>query len=143
MKPDKDRITYSLANISEAAEFLIKNSAEKTIWLFDAPMGAGKTTLIAELCNKLHVKGDIQSPTYNIINEYVGDKKVVHMDLYRLKSVKEALDIGIDDYLYSGMYCFIEWPGIISEILPDNCMHVFISILDENNRELRLGNERN
>lgn len=108
-----------------------------------AEMGAGKTTLIAAICKYLNVKDTIGSPTYSIINEYHYEenlliKKVFHMDLYRLKSEAEALDIGIEDYLFSNEYCFIEWPQIIENLLPENIKKIDIQINEDLSRKIIL-----
>ena len=108
-----------------------------------AEMGAGKTTLIAAICKYLSVKDTIGSPTYSIINEYHYEenqltKKVFHMDLYRLKSEAEALDIGIEDYLFSNEFCFIEWPQIIENLLPENIKKIDIQINEDLSRKIIL-----
>lgn len=108
-----------------------------------AEMGAGKTTLIAAICKYLKVKDTIGSPTYSIINEYHYEenqltKKVFHMDLYRLKSEAEALDIGIEDYLFSNEFCFIEWPQIIENLLPENIKKIDIQINEDLSRKIIL-----
>jgi len=91
-------------------------------------MGAGKTTLIKVLCHKLGVTDIVQSPTFAIINEYltpVGES-IYHFDFYRIKKAEEAMDIGYEDYIYSGDYCFIEWPELIGGLLPPDAIKVFI-----------------
>lgn len=91
---------------------------------FHGKMGAGKTTFIKALCRELGVADVVNSPTFSIVNEYLdreGKTVAYHFDLYRLKSVAEALDMGAEDYFYSGRYCFIEWPDVAGAILPDDC----------------------
>ena len=96
-------------------------------------LGAGKTTLIKLICEKLNVTDSISSPTFPIINEYkTADNKIVyHIDLYRLKSVEEAMNIGIEDYLFSENLCFIEWPDNFESILPDNHIKIKITKFDD------------
>lgn len=120
------------ANIDElkkiAAELLAEFPKEK-IFLFYAKMGAGKTTLIKELCLCLGVKENMSSPTYPIVNEYSGSfETIYHFDLYRLKNTDECLDIGFEEYIYSGNYCFIEWPDIAGPLLPKKHVVIHISI---------------
>lgn len=127
----------SITDLPAAAEALFKIHSSKTKFLFYAEMGVGKTTFIKELCKQLGYTKEVQSPTYGIVNEYPlpNDNSIFHIDLYRLNNIEEALDIGIENYLYhSTAYCFIEWPNIIEPILPNN----FIKI----NIETNLSNHR-
>lgn len=90
-------------------------------------MGAGKTTLIKELCKQLGSEDNFSSPTYSIVNEYTSPKgKLYHMDCYRLKSMEEALNIGIEDYLNGEHYCFVEWPELIEQFLPADVIKISI-----------------
>ncbi len=102
------------------------NVLPKGVVLVNGEMGAGKTTLISEICRQLGVADEPMSPTYPIINEYHSEKHgpVYHIDCYRLESEKEAVDIGMEDYLFSGQYCFIEWSENIRKLLPDNYVRV-------------------
>lgn len=126
------------AYLEAAAGALIKAAGNRKIWLFDAPMGAGKTTLIQAVCKALRLQGAFSSPTYSIVNEYhgPGGQAAYHMDLYRLKDLDEALDIGIEEYLYSGAYCFIEWPGLIEPLLPDGCFRIKMTIESDSERKI-------
>lgn len=99
-------------------------------------MGAGKTTLIKSLCNELGSTDVITSPTFSIVNEYAGANKIYHFDFYRLKNQNEALDIGCEEYFYSGSYCFIEWPEKIPDLLPDNYVRVTIEQQADNSRKI-------
>ena len=104
-------------------------------------MGAGKTTFIKALCEQLGVCDMVNSPTFSIVNEYTdaeGQTLAYHFDLYRLKSVAEALDMGAEDYFYSGHYCFIEWPDVADALLPDNCAEASIEEADNGTRILTL-----
>ena len=117
---------------------ILAHHPDARVYAFDAPMGAGKTTFISELCRALGTEDVTNSPTFAIVNVYElpsGDE-VYHFDCYRLKNVREALDFGAEEYLYSGNYCFIEWPEIIEPIMPENTVHVSIRVLDNSDREL-------
>src|SRR5690606_28983818 len=129
--------SYQLSNLKEVAQKILDESQHKII-IFDAPMGAGKTTLIKELVKRLGVNDIANSPTFSIVNEYHTDANeiVYHFDLYRIEDEEEALDFGIEEYLFSGNWCFIEWPEKISNLLPDTYHSVEISIDDENTRTL-------
>jgi tRNA threonylcarbamoyladenosine biosynthesis protein TsaE len=112
-------ITFSLSDIGQVAKRLIDLKPPKVI-LLEGPMGAGKTTLIKALCAELGVKGATSSPTFSLVNEYQGAKdKIFHFDLHRLKMEEEALDFGIEEYFYSGNFCFVEWPEKIPSLIPD------------------------
>jgi tRNA threonylcarbamoyladenosine biosynthesis protein TsaE len=132
-------LTFSIEEIQEVAVKIIAQNPEKVI-LFHGEMGAGKTTLIKALAAALGVTGATSSPTFSLVNEYktTNNAYVFHFDLYRLKSDNEALDFGIDDYLYSGNWCFIEWPDQISNLLPDDYSEVFISIVSDGKRKVVL-----
>ena len=112
---------------SAAAELL--EATEKRVWLMDGEMGAGKTTLIKALCETLGVEGTMSSPTFSIVNEYpTGNKEIIyHFDFYRLKNETEAMDIGVEEYLDSGRYCFLEWPDKISSLIPPDHFKVKIN----------------
>jgi tRNA threonylcarbamoyladenosine biosynthesis protein TsaE len=104
----------------------------KKIFLFDAQMGAGKTTFIKELCHTLGVMDNMSSPTYSIVNEYTGAIDIIyHFDLYRVKNLNECLDIGMEEYLYSRNYCFIEWPEVANSLYPEDAVKVTIRIENE------------
>jgi len=103
-------------------------------------MGAGKTTLIKELCKALGSSDQFSSPTYSVVNEYKipsKDLSIYHIDLYRLNEIGEALDIGIEEYINENDYCFIEWPELIEPLLPKHCVHVEIKS-NENKREIAI-----
>lgn len=135
-----DMISFTIKDIDElekVTDAIIGLTNSNTVFCFYGNLGAGKTTLIKLICEKLEVLDDISSPTYPIINEYkTTDNKIVyHIDLYRLKSIDEALNIGIEEYLYSGNLCFIEWPDNFESILPD--IHIKIKIVKfDDNREI-------
>lgn len=107
-------------------------------------LGAGKTTLVQAFCRFLGVEDSPASPTFSLVNEYAyrdaaGNTALVHhLDLYRLKNIEEALDIGIEEILYDPWYCFIEWPQVIEPLLPDDAVKIQIDILSETDRRLLL-----
>ncbi len=103
------------------------------VFAFYGQMGAGKTTFIKAICSELGVSDIVQSPTFSIINEYKtkAGESVFHFDFYRIRSIIEVFDIGYEDYLYSGNYCFIEWPELVESLLPENTVRIYISGLSE------------
>lgn len=116
-----------LKDLPAAASELLKNSTSK-IWLVDGEMGAGKTTLIKLVCEALGVKETMSSPTFSIVNEYTTQNRqtIYHFDFYRLKKDTEAMDIGVEEYLDSGNYCFLEWSEKIASLLPADSFKVKI-----------------
>lgn len=132
-------IVFSLDQIQEAAEQIIAQKPKKII-LFNGEMGVGKTTLIKQLCKSLGVEDATSSPTFSLVNEYyTSDNKIVyHFDFYRLNKETEALDMGVDDYLYSGNWCFIEWSEKIINLIPDEHSVVTIELLANGKRNLEL-----
>ena len=133
------KIEFSLHQIEETAHKIIENNPEKVI-LFNGEMGAGKTTFIKALCQNLGVENPTSSPTFSLVNEYEtsSDELVYHFDMYRLKNQSEALDMGIDEYLYSGNWCFIEWADKIPDLIPENHSVITITQLENGNRLLEL-----
>jgi tRNA threonylcarbamoyladenosine biosynthesis protein TsaE len=131
----------TLAQLPEAAKAILDNSAGNKIFLFYGDMGAGKTTLIKTLCEEMGVDEPATSPTFSIVNEYIGrDSRIFHFDFYRLKTQTEALDMGYEEYFYSGAYCFIEWPEKIPDLLPDHYTTVSIKVGDDNSRLISIQN---
>ena len=132
-------IDYSEDELTQVAEQILNFKPEK-ILLFNGPMGAGKTTLIKQLCKILNVTNATSSPTFSIVNEYTTDtnEKIFHFDMYRLQSEEEALDMGIDEYLYSNNWCFIEWAEKISNLLPNSHSIATLSLLNNGRRKLIL-----
>ena len=101
----------SLHELDDAAQKIIEYAGSQKTFLFYGDMGAGKTTLIKSLCKQLGTNDNVASPTFSIVNEYnAPGRNIYHFDFYRLKTQTEALDMGFEEYLYSGNYCFIEWP---------------------------------
>lgn len=132
-------IIFSLDQIKEVAVQILAQNPKKII-LFNGEMGVGKTTLIKQLCKTLGVEDATSSPTFSLVNEYyTSDNQIVyHFDFYRLNKETEALDMGVDDYLYSGNWCFIEWSEKIENLIPEEHSVVTIELLADGKRELNL-----
>ena len=132
----------SLAYLHDAAqEFLRTVGPAPRVVAFYGEMGAGKTTFIKALCEALGVRDAINSPTFAIVNEYVGrdtDRLIYHFDFYRIRSLAEALDIGTEDYFESSSWCFIEWPERIESLLPSDAVRVRIAEQADGARELTI-----
>lgn len=133
-------IISSSDRLSEAAAQIVAFSENTSVWLFEGPMGAGKTTLIKAICQAMGVKDNVSSPTFSLVNEYHNLKGDIfyHFDFYRIKSEEEASDIGVDEYFYSDDYCFVEWPSMIPSLLPDEYIFINIEILSETERKICL-----
>ncbi|AKP50280.1 tRNA (adenosine(37)-N6)-threonylcarbamoyltransferase complex ATPase subunit type 1 TsaE [Cyclobacterium amurskyense] len=110
-----------ISEISTTAETIIDLCRELKVWVFQGAMGAGKTTLIKAICEKLNIQESVSSPTFSIVNEYTDEQgePVYHFDFYRIEDPEEALNIGVEEYFSSGNYCFIEWAEKIPMFLPD------------------------
>ncbi|MFB3386993.1 tRNA (adenosine(37)-N6)-threonylcarbamoyltransferase complex ATPase subunit type 1 TsaE [Flavobacterium sp. LAR06] len=132
-------IVFLLDQIQEVAEQIIASNPKKII-LFNGEMGVGKTTLIKQLCKSLGVDGATSSPTFSLVNEYYtsNNQIIYHFDFYRLNKETEALDMGVDDYLYSGNWCFIEWSEKIASLIPEEHSTVTIELSEEGKRKLEL-----
>jgi tRNA threonylcarbamoyladenosine biosynthesis protein TsaE len=132
-------ITFSLEQINEVAKQILNSNPKKVI-LFNGPMGAGKTTLIKAITKLLGVEGATSSPTFSLVNEYLttDNKSLYHFDVYRLKNETEALDMGIDEYLYSGNWCFIEWAEKIPNLIPEAHSIIEIKLNTDGKRTIQL-----
>jgi tRNA threonylcarbamoyladenosine biosynthesis protein TsaE len=131
----------SIADLPGAASRILSFADANRHFLFYGEMGAGKTTLIKSLCEKLGVTDAVTSPTFSIVNEYQGhNSPVYHFDFYRLKDQTEALDMGYEDYFFSGNYCFIEWPERIPGLIPQNYTGIRIKVLDAGSRDITIEN---
>ena len=132
-------IIFSTDQLEEVAQKIISENPKKVV-LFHGEMGVGKTTLIKQLCKTLGVTGATSSPTFSLVNEYEADDNqlVYHFDFYRLNKEEEAMDMGVDDYLYSGNWCFIEWAEKIQNLIPEVHSVITISLLADGKRSLTL-----
>ena len=130
---------YSLPQLNEVAKEIVTNSKSK-ILLFYGEMGVGKTTLIKELCKELGIEDVTSSPTFSLVNEYhsINNEIVYHFDFYRIYHEEEALDIGLDEYLYSDAWCLIEWPENIQNLLPLNSTEIHLTQLSDGQRNIQL-----
>ena len=132
-------------HIREAAREFIAHIGDRCVFAFYGKMGAGKTTFVKAVCEELGVEDVITSPTFAIVNEYqvMGDSQpptpitqhpIFHFDFYRIKRLEEVYDMGFEDYFYSGALCFIEWPELIEDILPDDAVRVSITEQEDGSR---------
>lgn len=125
--------------LPKAVKELLSFAGDTKIFLFYGEMGAGKTTFISAICKALGTTDHTSSPTFSIVNEYETPKgSIFHFDFYRLKSQNEALDLGYEDYFYSGNHCMVEWPGNIPDLLPEHYIKINIKAIDENERLILL-----
>lgn len=125
--------------LAEIASKIMQAAGDCRILLFDGEMGAGKTTLIRAISATLGVKDNVSSPTFSLVNEYVAPSGTInHFDFYRVKSLEEALNAGVEEYFYSGNLCMIEWPGIIESIIPERHMMIKIEVKENNERIYKL-----
>jgi tRNA threonylcarbamoyladenosine biosynthesis protein TsaE len=130
-----------LSALQESARLLLENFPNDRIFAFYGAMGAGKTTFIKAICHELGSDDYVTSPTFALINEYSTTKGSViyHFDFYRIKKLEEAFDLGYEDYIYSGNYCFIEWPEMIEQLLPEGIVEVRITEGEEGVRLVEAG----
>lgn len=137
-------VVKSLKELPQAAREFIKATKDYSIIALYGKMGAGKTTFIRALCAEMGIEDDVNSPTFNIVNEYRDDRgqTVYHFDFYRIESPAEALDIGFYEYALSGDLCLIEWPQKIEQILPQETLKVQISVLEDESRVITISRDR-
>lgn len=130
----------SLADINEAAKTFVENMGDGKVFAFYGKMGAGKTTFVKAVCECLGVKDVITSPTFAIVNEYTsattGDA-IYHFDFYRIKKLEEVYDMGYEDYFYGGSLCFLEWPELIEDLLPEDATKVTIEETENSARVVK------
>jgi tRNA threonylcarbamoyladenosine biosynthesis protein TsaE len=138
--PHKEIKCKDLSELPEVAAALIEFAEDFKVWIFEGEMGAGKTTLIKEICRLLKVKNNVTSPTFSIVNEYLTEKGEIlyHFDFYRIKAESEAMDIGVEEYFYSGNLCFIEWASLIPNLLPPQYLKINIQSAPMENRIIQL-----
>ena len=141
MKSEKKKMEIKIQNISNlasAAQQFVDAMGDKMVFAFYGKMGAGKTTFIKAICEALGVEDVVTSPTFAIVNEYRASQPVYHFDFYRIKNLHEAYDIGCEEYFYSGCPCFIEWPELIEELLPEDTVRVNIEVHDDGSRTISI-----
>ena len=133
----------SLESIDAAAKEFAEALGENRIVAFYGSMGAGKTTFISALCRYFGVEDDVCSPTFTIVNEYraADGNSIFHFDFYRIDSLKEAVDIGFEEYLYSGSLCLIEWPEKVVQLLPEETLNVKITATGDDSRIIEIEND--
>ena len=135
MKMFREEIA-SLSGLRGAAEKLLNHFPDHKVFAIYGKMGAGKTTFIQAICRSLGSVDNVTSPTFAIINEYNSAdlSSIFHFDFYRIENIEEAFDLGYEDYIYSGHYCFIEWPEMIEELLPQDIVVIRIEALEDESR---------
>lgn len=121
---------HDLSQLDQIAAEILSQNPSKRIFAISGSMGAGKTTFIQAICRQLHVTDVVNSPTFSIVNEYLTESgvSVFHFDLYRLRNPGELMDIGYEEYFYSGEYCLIEWPEMSLELIPAESLAINISV---------------
>ena len=117
------------SELDGVAEHLLAAFPDATVFALYGSMGAGKTTFVKAVCRRLGVTDTVQSPTFSIVNEYLTDsgKSLYHFDFYRIRSISEVFDIGYEDYLFSGARCFLEWPELVENLLPEGTVKIHIT----------------
>ena len=131
---------HSIEDLTPAAQEFIAAMGDNTVFAFYGKMGAGKTTFIKAVCQALGVTDVINSPTFAIVNEYLDGQgsPIYHFDFYRIKRQQEVLDIGYEDYIYSGCVCFMEWPELIEDLLPADAVRVTITQQEDGTRVIEM-----
>ena len=154
IKKDPDKGIYLLNEQGEevAATDILDKCGDRRVFAFNGNMGAGKTTFIKQLCEAMGTEDIVNSPTFAIVNVYEIEatserqasldikEEVYHFDCYRIKDIREAMDMGTEEYLYSGNYCFIEWAEMIEPLLPDDLVTIDIEVMENGDRLLRINN---
>ena len=130
-------LTFTLETINDTARiFMVKYKGQK-VFAFHGEMGAGKTTFIHAVCDVMKVRGRVSSPTFSIINQYeAGELIVYHIDLYRIKDDEEAVRAGVEDCLFSGNLCFVEWPSKAPSIFPAGTVNLYFRVIDQQTRAI-------
>ncbi len=133
-------LTYQLNEIADAVTRFLQCDIQNKVIAFHGEMGAGKTTFIHEICQQLKVQNNVSSPTFSIINEYLsGDGNIIyHMDLYRIKDAREAVDAGVDECFQSGRMCLVEWPEKAPELFPEDTVDCFLTPISADVRKLQI-----
>lgn len=134
-------LIFTLDELDAAAEQLLQQYGHRKVWALEGDMGAGKTTLVHSLCKALGVKDTVSSPTFPVINQYqtADGQPVYHIDLYRLNSEDEAINAGVEDCLYSGAPCFVEWPQRAEGLFEDGAVRLRLETLGDGRRKVTEG----
>lgn len=137
---------FKLSEIDSIADWILQFDPTSHVICFEGELGAGKTTLIRALCNRLGVKDTVSSPTYSLLNVYHTEEsknshEIIHIDLYRLSGEEEAMRAGLEEYIFSGNYCLIEWPQKAPGILPEHYLNVRLTFHDTDERMIELGSK--
>ena len=136
------RTIHNIEELPSVAEEFINEMGGKRIFALHGEMGAGKTTFIKAVCEALGVTDVINSPTFAIVNEYKAKNgiPIFHFDFYRIRNIEEVFDLGYEEYFNSNAICFIEWPELIENLLPDECANIYITIENDGTRIIRFDN---
>lgn len=149
MNDRMEMVVKTEAELGKAVEALLTFAEGRKKIALTGDLGAGKTAFVKAFCRRQNVKENVASPTFSLVNEYVfwdengQQERIHHLDLYRLRNLNEALDIGVEEYLFDGDYCFIEWPGIIRDLLPENMVFIEIEVQSDGSRRFLFSNENN
>lgn len=149
MNDRMEMVVKTEAELGKAVEALLTFAEGRKKIALTGDLGAGKTAFVKAFCRRQNVKENVASPTFSLVNEYVfwdengQQERIHHLDLYRLRNLDEALDIGVEEYLFDGDYCFIEWPGIIRDLLPENMVFIEIEVQSDGSRRFQFSNENN
>jgi tRNA threonylcarbamoyladenosine biosynthesis protein TsaE len=135
---EKGIVLVNAQGVEVTATDILEKCGSKRVFAFDGKMGAGKTTFIKHLCEAMGTEDVVNSPTFAIVNVYevASGEEVYHFDCYRIKDIREAMDFGAEEYLYSGNYCFIEWAEMIEPLLPEDTVWVKIEVEENGERTL-------
>ena len=130
----------SLSELPKVAEAVLGELRGRSVVLFRGPMGAGKTTIISRIAAALGAEDTVTSPTFALVNQYEGEggRRIYHFDFYRINNVEEALDLGYEEYFYSGELCLVEWPEKIEPLLPEDAMTVTITVGEDERRRFTI-----
>ena len=130
----------SLSELPKVAEAVLGELRGRSVVLFRGPMGAGKTTLISRMAAALGAEDTVTSPTFALVNQYEGEggRRIYHFDFYRINNVEEALDLGYEEYFYSGELCLVEWPEKIEPLLPEDAMTITITVGEDEHRRFTI-----
>lgn len=136
----KNLVCQHVDDLPHVAKQIITIAGDTKVWLFEGDMGAGKTTLIKALCKAFEVTDNVTSPTFSLVNEYENREgsTFYHFDFYRIKDETEAMDIGAEEYFYSGNLCLVEWPSKIPNLIPDTHLSIYIEVNPDHSRSIAI-----